>query len=183
MHGLTPDQIDRLMQARRRLNISAVIAVVLVGAVVAVLIEAGFPVVLGGGVGVLIGLVLLVPYRRVLDDLGLSRIDAAAVISAERDRRKGVVARPPRERAARDITLSWIYLGLGVVLVVAFVVAASYFAGQAGETVDENAPDDPWFGVSVITAVVALCLAPGFLWAARQRRTAAKGAMALDDGR
>jgi hypothetical protein len=180
MHGLTPDQIDRLMRARHRLNVSAVIAVVLVAVVVALLVEAGFPVVLGGGLGVLIGLVLLVPYRRVLDDLGISKIDAAAVISAERDRRKGVAPLTPQQRAARDMTWSWVHLALGVVFLVAFCVAAPYFVGSAGETREENAPDDPWFGVSFITAAISLILAPVFLWSARARRRDAKEALVAE---
>ena len=170
---LTPEQLDRLVRSHRRLMISAVVAVVVVVAAAILLIPIGVPVPLGAGIGVLIGLLLLVPHRRVLNELGLSRPDATAILAADRERRTGVAALPPQVRAAREILRSRVYLAVGLVLIVAFCAAGAYFVNNAGKTVDEDAPSDPWFGISVFAGRATACLAPGFLWLARTHKTTA----------
>lgn len=174
MARLTPAELDRLASSHRRLMISAAAALVVIVLVAAfVLIPADVPVPFGAGIGVLIGLLLLIPHRRVLNGLGLSRPEAAAILAAERERRSGVAALPPRDRAARELRRSRVYLAVGLVLTVAFGVAVAYFASKAGKTVEEDAPSDPWFAVSAFTAFGTVCLAPAFLWQARTHKTAA----------
>lgn len=182
MRTLTPEELDRLVRSHRRLIISAVVAVVLVLALVILLIPAGVPVPLGGGIGVLIGFLLLLPHRRLLSELGLTRPEAAAILAAERERRSGVAALAPQVRAARAILRSRIYLALGLVLTVIFFVAGAYFVNNAGKTVDEDAPSNPWFGISFFAAIAALFLVPTFLWLARKHKTSADTFLSADGG-
>jgi hypothetical protein len=181
MRDLTPEELDRLIRARRRMLVSVLVAVAAVAGAMIVLVSVDVSVAPGAGLGVLIGLVLLAPYRRVLRDLGLSTTEAGAILDAERDRRTGVAALSPQQRAARETIRSRVFLVVGLVMVVAFCVAGSYFADNAGKTTDESAPDNPWFGISALTAAVTLCLTPWFLWMARARRSAAKQMLAAAD--
>jgi hypothetical protein len=87
---LTPDQLDRLVQSQRRLTISGLVAIVVLIAVVVALAFAGISLVPGALVGVGIGLLLSIPHRRVLSELGLSKQDARAILVAERKRRRSL---------------------------------------------------------------------------------------------
>jgi hypothetical protein len=88
MPSLTPDELDRLVRSQRRLKLNAVIAVVVLVAAVVAMVSAGFPFQLGIGVGAGAGVLLTVPHQRLLSDLGLSRSEAAAIVAAERKRRR-----------------------------------------------------------------------------------------------
>ena len=74
MDELTAEQLDRLVRSNRRLMISLLVTVGVIIAVVAVLVanDMDFAIRGGGSLGVLIGLVLLIPHRRVLSQLGLT---------------------------------------------------------------------------------------------------------------
>ncbi|RSM48401.1 hypothetical protein DMB66_46340 [Actinoplanes sp. ATCC 53533] len=90
MSSLTPSELDRLVSSQRKLNISALVAVVVLVAIVVAMASAGVSFVPGALVGVAIGALLSVPHRRLLNELGLSRQDARAILSAEKKRRKSL---------------------------------------------------------------------------------------------
>ena len=90
MSSLTPGELDRLVRSQRNLNISALVAVAVLIAVIVALAAAGVSVAPGALVGVAIGALLSIPHRRVLNELGLSRQDARAILSAEKKRRKSL---------------------------------------------------------------------------------------------
>ncbi|MEU7900507.1 hypothetical protein AB0B45_47705 [Nonomuraea sp. NPDC049152] len=121
---------------------------------------------LGVGVGMGIGLLLLIPQRRLLNELGLTNVEAKAIIGAEREHRSGLADLPPEARARREVRRAGVFLVAGLVLVIVFAVAVFYFFGHAGQTVEEDAPVDPWFGISFFAGFAALCTGPAFLWQA-----------------
>lgn len=89
MSSLNPDDLHRLIGARRKLLITATVACVAALAVVVLLVPNGVPVPVGATIGVGIGALALLPYRRVLNELGLDRREADAILNAEKERRKG----------------------------------------------------------------------------------------------
>jgi hypothetical protein len=169
MRSLSPKELERLMGSHRRLRASLLITIAVIIAVVVLmaLADVGFPSAFGVGIGVGIGSLLLLPQRRVLNELGLTSVEAKAIIQAERERRSGLADLPPGARARREVRLAGVFLVTGLVLVVVFFVSAGYFFGQAGQTVEENAPADPWFGVSFFAGFASLCVGPALLWQAR----------------
>ncbi|MER5326156.1 hypothetical protein [Streptosporangium roseum] len=168
MRNLSPDELERLIRSHRRLKVSLLvtITVIIAGLVLMVLFDVPFPSGLGVGIGVGIGLLLLIPQRRLLNKLGLTNVEAKAIIGAERERRTGIADLPPEARARREARRASIFLIAGLVLVIVFFIAAFYFFGHAGQTVEEDAPVDPWFGISFFTGFAALCVGPAFLWQA-----------------
>lgn len=178
MSRLTPDELHRLVRSQRRLIVSAVVATIGAVALLVLLIPAGVPPLLGAAVGAGIGALVLVPHRRVLSDLGLSRADARSILEQEKERRSGVAALAPQVRADRERLRSRIYLVAGLVLAVVLIVAVAYAFSQGGKTVEEDAPGDPWFGISIFSALGALCLSPTFLMLARSHKTSADSFLA-----
>jgi hypothetical protein len=170
MARLTPAELDQLIRSQRRLWITTGVALLVVVAALIILVPAGVPVPVGGGIGAVIGLLTLIPHRRLLSELGLSRQEANEILAVERARRSGVAALPPEARAAREILRSRVYLVVGLVLSVVLVAAVTYFASKAGETVEEDAPADPWFYISGFAGLGTLCLAPVFLILARSHK-------------
>jgi len=172
MRSLSPDELERLIRSHRRQKISLLvtIAVIIVLFVPMALSDVPFPSGLGAGVGVGIGLLLLIPQRRLLKELGITNVEAQAILEAERERRSGLADLPPEARAKREKWRAGVFLVAGLVLVVVFFVAAFYFFGQAGQTVEEDAPADPWFGISFFAGFAALCAGPAFLWQANLHR-------------
>lgn len=165
MRELNAEELDRLVRSNRRLMISLTVTLaVIVGAVaLLVLNDLDFVIRGGAGLGVLIGALLLIPHRRVVRDLGLTTAEARAVLRADREQRSGVAALSPAARAQRDSVRGVIWLVVGLVLLVVTVVAASYFFSKAGQTVEEDAPSDPWFGASFFGGSGALLVGIGAL--------------------
>ena len=173
MSSLTPEELDRLVRSQRRLIVSAVAAAIAACALFVLLVPVGMPVPLGAAIGAGIGALVLLPHRRVLNDLGLSRLDANVILALEKERRSGVAALAPQVRADRELLRSRIYLVAGLVLTVVLIAAASYAFSVGGRTVEEDAPGDPWFGTSIFSGIAALCLAPAFLMQAWSHKTSA----------
>jgi hypothetical protein len=94
---LRQNELDRLVRSHRNLKISALVTLLLVVPVIVGLIAVGGPVLLGPVVGVGIGMLLLVPQRRLLTELGLTNVEAKQILQEERDRRAGV-AKATRRR-------------------------------------------------------------------------------------
>ena len=90
MPSPTPAEIDRLVRSQRNLNISALVAIVVLVAIIVLLAIAGISLLPGALVGVGIGFLLSMPHRRLLNELGLSRQDARAILIAEKKRRKSL---------------------------------------------------------------------------------------------
>jgi hypothetical protein len=87
---LRQNELDRLVRSHRNLKISALVTLLLVVPVIVGLIAVGVPVLVGPVVGVGIGMLLLVPQRRLLNELGLTNVEAKQILQEERDRRAGV---------------------------------------------------------------------------------------------
>ncbi|GIJ43532.1 hypothetical protein Val02_04180 [Virgisporangium aliadipatigenens] len=174
MRSLSQEELDRLVRSDRNLKISLVVTLALLVALLALLIANDVPLVLGGGLGMLIGLALLIPQRRLLSDLGLSKEEAREILRRRREERSGLAALPPEARAARATRRANIYLGLGIAFIVVLVLSAGYFFGEAGKTHPEGEPLNPWFGASFFIGFAALGLGPGFLYAAAARRREAE---------
>ncbi|KUL28768.1 hypothetical protein ADL15_30970 [Actinoplanes awajinensis subsp. mycoplanecinus] len=168
--------MDRLVRSNRRLKISMLvtIAVVLLLLVVLIATDTDFPVGLGAPIGLALGALLLIPQRRLLSELNLTAAEGRAILEAERLRRNGVADLPPQARAQRETLRGRIWMAVGLISIVIFVVAARYFFSKAGQTVEEDAPTDVWFGVSFFAGFAALCVAPGALWQAKNHREAAR---------
>jgi hypothetical protein len=177
--SLTPGELDRLVRSHRRLMLSAAAAVIAACALLVLLIPAGVPAPLGAGIGAGIGALVFLPHRRVLNDLGLSRMDARVILELEKERRSGVAALAPQVRADRDLLRSRIYLVLGVVMTAVLIFAASYAFSVGGKTVEEDAPLDPWFVTSIFSGIAALALAPTFFMLAWARKTSADSFRAM----
>ncbi|PRY37431.1 hypothetical protein [Umezawaea tangerina] len=175
MRELSAEELGRLVGSNRRLKIAMVVTVGLVVAAVVLLVvnDVDFVIRGGAGLGALIGLLLLIPNRKVVRELGLTPAEARAVLLAERERRSGVAALPPAERARRDELRGRIWLVVGVVLMVLLLVSAFYFFGKAGQTVEEDAPLDPWFGASFFVGFASLVLGAGALAGASNYRKSA----------
>lgn len=182
VRGLEPDQLERLLEARHRAKIWSIVAVAVVVALGALSISAnatvpvGLCVVAGLGIGRLVN----TPYLRLLKELGLTRQEGLLIPAAERDRRTGRAALPARVRARREQVAAAACLACGLAATVVLVVSAVYFLGKANQTVDENAPADTWFAVSVVAGFVSLVLAPSLLWMARVHRDNATAWRAAD---
>ncbi|MEV6522446.1 hypothetical protein AB0M43_10925 [Longispora sp. NPDC051575] len=183
MRTLSQHDLHRLLRSHRRLKVSLLVtlAVIIAGLVLLIVSDASFPIPLGGVIGVCIGLVLLIPQRRLLAELGLTNVEAKEIITAERERRTGLAAMPPADRARRESVRARIFTVAGTVLVVGFFVAAYYFFSKAGQTVEEDAPTDPWFATSVFGGFAALCVGPALLFQAAQHRSAAESWRARAD--
>ena len=171
MEELTAEQLDRLIRSNRRLKISAAVAVGAIIVVVAILIanDLDFAIRGGAGLGVLIGLLLLIPHRRVLRELDLTNSEANVILGIERDRRTGVAALPMLERARRESTKAKICLAIGLVLLVVAVVELPYFFSAMGEVQEEGTPLDPAFVASIflgwgglVIGLIILMVASGF---------------------
>ena len=173
MPRLTPEELDRLVRSHRILMVSAVAATIAACALLVLLIPAGVPAPLGAAIGAGVGALVLLPHRRVLSDLGLSRADAKVILQTEKERRSGVAALAPQVRADRELLRSRIYLVAGLLLTVVLIAAASYAFSVGGRTVEEGAPGDPWLGTSIFSCLGALVLAPTFLLLARSHKTSA----------
>lgn len=164
MREVNAEELDRLVRSNGQLMISLVVTLcVIVGAVVVLVLNDVDFAIRGVGLGVLVGGLLLIPNRRVVRELGLTTAEARDVLQAEKERRSGVAALPPAARARRDSVRATIWLVVGLVLLVVLVVSASYFFSKAGQTVDENAPSDPWFGISFFAGFAALAIGAGAL--------------------
>ncbi|MFF5213337.1 hypothetical protein [Streptosporangium sp. NPDC000396] len=168
MRSLSPGELERLIRSHGRLKMSLSVTIVVIIALFVLMALADVPFLsgLGVGVGVGIGLLLRIPQRRLLNELGLTNVEAKAIVAAERERRSGLADLPPEARARREARRAGIFLVAGLVLVIVFFVAAFYFFGHAGQTVEEDAPLDPWFGISFFAGFAALCAGPAFLWQA-----------------
>jgi hypothetical protein len=145
------------------ITVTAIVGLV----VVAVLTDSVALTGIGSATGVLIGTVLVMPQRRLLARLGLSPEEARLILETERERRSGAPALTPAARARRESARGALLTLVGFACVVAFVVAASYFFGKAGQTVEEDAPTDPWFAASFFIGFAAACAGPALLSQAR----------------
>lgn len=177
VRDLTPDELERLVRTNRQQRISLLVTVSVLVALLVLLIvnDIDFPAGLGGPLGIGIGLLLLIPQRRVLSELGLSAAEGRAILQAERLRRSGVSALPPGVRADRETLRGRVWLAVGLASIVVLVVSARYFFAKAGQTVEEDAPTDIWFGISFFAGFAALCFAPGALYQAKKHRESARG--------
>ncbi|GHJ43842.1 hypothetical protein Cs7R123_11840 [Catellatospora sp. TT07R-123] len=88
MRDLSPADLDRLVKSGRRLKLSALFVVLLMFVLVGVLVAVGIDFRCGAGLGVLIGLLLLIPHRNLLAELGLTNAEAKEILAAERKRRR-----------------------------------------------------------------------------------------------
>ncbi|GGK24400.1 hypothetical protein GCM10010124_16150 [Pilimelia terevasa] len=160
----------------RQLKISFLVTVAVVVALVVVLIAADvdFPIGLGAPLGIGIGLLLTLPGRRLLAELGLTAAEARSVLQGERQRRSGVADLPRQVRYQREVLRARIWLAVGLVAAAVFVVAALYFFGAAGQTHEEDAPTNVWLGVSFFAGAIALILTPSALLQARSHRETAR---------
>ncbi|GAA3109984.1 hypothetical protein [Streptosporangium carneum] len=170
MRNLSPDELERLIRANHRLKLSLMVTIAVIIAAVVLMMptDMPFPVGIGAALGMGIGSLLLIPQRRLLNELGLTNVEARAIIEAEREKRGGLADLPPEARARREARRAGVFLVVGLVLVVILSVAAFYFFGHAGQTVEEDAPTDPWFAVSFFAGFVALCAGPAFLLQSRR---------------
>ncbi|MGY0232053.1 hypothetical protein [Longispora urticae] len=176
MRTLSQYDRHRLIQSHQRLKISLLVTLPVIIVVFVLLVASGvsFPLPLGGAIGVGIGLLLLVPQRRLVAELGLSNTEAKAIITAELERRGGLAALGPAERARRESLRARICAVAGAVLVVGFLVAAYHLFTKAGQTVEEDAPTDPWLLVSFFGSFATLVGGPSLLVRAAQHRRAAE---------
>lgn len=172
VRSVEPEQLERLLEARRRGKIWLIVVLIADIALTALLIsvDAALPVGLCVVAGLSIGRLINGPYLRLLKELGLTRQEGMLILVAEQERRSGRAALPPRVRAQREQLLSLVCLVCGLAAGAVFVVAAFYFFSKANKTVDENAPADAWFAVSAVAGIVSLILAPSLLWMARHHR-------------
>ena len=170
MRTLTPQEMDRLVRSNRNLKISALVALAVIIPLMVVTGMAGVSPGVGGVVGILVGLLLLLPQRRLLGELGLSAPEAKEILRRARAERSGLAALSPEVRAARETVRANVYLVLGLVFTVLLCVSVVYFAGQAGETHEEGTPTDPWFAASVFGAAAGFIFGPAFLYTAKRRR-------------
>ncbi len=85
MRTLSQTDIDRLRRSHRNLMISLVLSLPVIVVLSVAIIMAGisFPL-LGPLLGVGIGWLLLIPQRRLLDELGLTSKEAKAILKANR---------------------------------------------------------------------------------------------------
>jgi hypothetical protein len=83
---LPQHDLDRLIRSNRNLKISLVVALLLVVPLVVGLVAAGAPVLSGPILGVGIGLLVLIPQRRLLKELGLTSEEAKRILAAARKR-------------------------------------------------------------------------------------------------
>jgi hypothetical protein len=172
VRSVEPEQLERLLEVRRRGKIWLIVFIIANIPLTALLISVhaalptGLCVVAGLGIGRLIN----GPYLRLLKELGLTRQEGMLILVAEQERRSGRAALPPRVRAQREELMSLVYLVCGLAAAAVFVVAAFYFFSKANKTVDENAPADVWFAVSAVAGFVSVILAPTLLWMARHHR-------------
>ena len=172
MRELSPEDLARLMRSSRNLMISLVAVVVLLvaGLVILIRTDTDFPVgVLGPLLGIGIGTLMLVPQRALLRELGLTPPEARAIVEAEKARRRPADLRSSLVRARRERIIAIVWTGAGLAWVVILIIAAQYFFSKAGQTVEEDAPTDPWFAISFFAGVVALVMVPVAFVAARQR--------------
>jgi hypothetical protein len=177
MRQLNAEGLDRLVRSNRRLMLGLTVTVCLLILLVVVLVIADldFAIPGGAGLGVLIGMLLVIPNRRVVRDLGLTVDEARAILQAEKERRSGVAAMSPAARADREALRGLILLVVGLVLMAVMVVSAWYFVGKAGQTADENAGVDPWFAASFIGLALGFVLGiPALISAKNHRRSAAE---------
>ena len=151
MDELTADQLDRLVRSHRRLMISSAVTVGVIIAGVALLVvnDMDFAIRGGAGLGVLIGVLLQIPHRRVVSQLGLTNAEASAILGSRKDQVSGLAAQPPLARARRESIRAKVLLGSGLVLLLVAVIELPYFFGQAGEVHEEGAPSDPAFVASI----------------------------------
>ncbi|GHJ43843.1 hypothetical protein Cs7R123_11850 [Catellatospora sp. TT07R-123] len=174
MRKLNPHDLDRLVRSNRRLKLSLLITLAAIVLVAVVLIKNDIDARLGAGVGVLIGLLLLMPQRRLLAELGLTGAEAKEILAAHREQLSGVADLPPQERARREGVKATVYILLGLALLAVLAVSAVYFFGHAFETVEEDAPSDPWLGISFFAGFISLCAGPALLWQGSQHRAEAQ---------
>src|SRR5690349_6952021 len=87
---LTPQEMDRLVRSNRNLKISTLVALAVILPLIVVSGLAGVSPGVGGVVGVLIGLLLLLPQRRLLSELGLSAPEAKEILRRAREERSGL---------------------------------------------------------------------------------------------
>jgi hypothetical protein len=173
---LTSPDLDRLRRSNRRLLTAVLVTIGLVVLwVVLIVIEVAPPIFFGGPVlGICIGVLLVVPQRRLLRELGISPAEARQILESEKEDRTSMRL-TPQQRAQRATIGFWIWLAVGVLMLFVLVAAAAYFLGRAGQTVQEDAPLDPWFGRSFFLGFIALILCPtAFLQASTQWHRANK---------
>lgn len=176
MRSVEPEDLERMLDARYRARIWLIVVVGAVILLTGALISAdlAFPGGLCVLVGLAIGRLINAPYLRLLNELGLSRQEGTLILVAEQERRSGRAALPPQVRAQRDQVASTAYLIGGIAAGVVLVISAVYFFSKANQTVDENAPTDVWFAVSVIAGFASLVLTPTFLRMSSLHRADAK---------
>jgi hypothetical protein len=177
MRQLNAEGLGRLVRSNRRLmlGLSATVCLLVLLVVVLVMADVDFAIPGGVGLGVLIGMLLVIPNRRVVRDLGLTVDEARAVLQTEKERRSGVGAMSPAARADREALRGLILLVLGLVLMAVMVVSVWYFVGRAGQTADEHAGVDPWFAASVIGLALGFVLGvPALISSKNHRRSAAE---------
>ncbi|MBV1853689.1 hypothetical protein [Catellatospora tritici] len=62
----------------------------------------------------------------------------------------------------------------GLLLLGVLVASAVYFFGHAFATVEEDAPSDPWIGISFFAGFISLCAGPALLWQGSVHRETAQ---------
>ncbi|MEV4413612.1 hypothetical protein [Catellatospora sp. NPDC049609] len=85
MRQLSKVDVDRLRRSHRNLWISLVLSIPVILVLSVLIIMAGFNFpLLGPLLGVGVGWLLLIPQRRLLDELGLTRQEAKEILKASR---------------------------------------------------------------------------------------------------
>jgi hypothetical protein len=112
----------------------------------------------GAFAGIIIGLVVTLPHRALLKDLGITPDQARAAIEAERERRQPTAVISDEQLLQRERGRFAIWLGVGLVSLGILAVSAGFFFAKAGVTVDEHAPLGPWFEISFVSGFIALVL-------------------------
>ncbi|MFT3832956.1 MAG: hypothetical protein QM711_06510 [Micropruina sp.] len=152
---------ETVRQQRIWLVVVVVGAIVLVIAAIALLpagTKLGAPVALAG-VGVFLGVLITAPQRKLLAKLGLTREQAAQLLT-----RADVAGLTPQQLIERHARRRRTWRLVTAVASVIAVIAIGYFFSQAGRTVDDNVPSSrptALFGLSffagagaAITAIV-----------------------------
>jgi hypothetical protein len=172
MRALSQDELERLLRSHRRLKMSALATITVLVAAIVLVMFTGVPFLAGAGagLGMGIGALLALPKRRLVNELGITALEATMIIRAERERRSGLADLPPATRARREARLAGVSLAAGVILTIVLIVSAVYFFGHAGQTVEEGAPLDLWFAASFFAGFVSLCAGPLFLLQASTHR-------------
>ena len=193
LHRLTQAEREEIVRQHRRTTIAfgvvvAALVVILI-LVIASNADSGYRYLGGGGgIGVLIGLLITIPRRRLYARLGITGLQATQVLTEERDRRTGRDQLPAAVRAVAEQSKMRTFQICGALLLVPLVVGIGYVAVQANKTYVEGQSSAPFaaafFGgfVALIAAIMCFAAASGSRRAAERFKTLAAYEDTADGG-